>query len=215
MFGFFVFASGGLPGLSGFVGEFLALVGTFEVSPLAAAIAAFVMVLAAGYLLYMYGRIVFGEVSEFLASLGDHLADMTPIETLTLVPLATLIVVFGLQPGLLLDLIGGTVREHAGVPRRPVRRCRSGRRSCWSASGIVVLAVDRRGSRSRLRPGRSEPAGHRGRRRRGGPLSAGDFVTISPLIAAVLTAAAVLIVDLIRPGRHRPGDRRPRSSASA
>ena len=39
VFGFFVFASAGLPGLSGFVGEFLALVGTFEVSPAAAAIA--------------------------------------------------------------------------------------------------------------------------------------------------------------------------------
>ena len=56
VFGFFVFASVGLPGLSGFVGEFLVLVGTFEVSPIAAAIAAFVMVLGAGYLLYMFGR---------------------------------------------------------------------------------------------------------------------------------------------------------------
>ena len=55
VFGFFVFASAGLPGLSGFVGEFLVLVGTFEVSPAAAAIATFVMILSAGYLLFMYG----------------------------------------------------------------------------------------------------------------------------------------------------------------
>jgi NADH-quinone oxidoreductase subunit M len=121
VFGFFVFASGGLPGLSGFVGEFLTLVGTFAFSPTAAAIASFVMVLAAGYLLYMYGRVVFGEVSEFLTALGDHLTDMTPIEILTLVPLATLIVVFGVQPGLLLNLVQGTVREtlaaaEAGAP---------------------------------------------------------------------------------------------------
>jgi len=109
LFGFFVFASAGLPGLSGFVGEFLTLVGTFEVAPYAAAVAATVMVLAAGYLLYMYGRIVFGEVSEFLANLGDHLTDITPIEILTLVPLATLVVVFGIQPRLLLDLVQGTV----------------------------------------------------------------------------------------------------------
>jgi NADH-quinone oxidoreductase subunit M len=108
-FGFFVFASAGLPGLSGFVGEFLTLVGTFAVSPAAAAVAAVVMVLAAGYLLFMYGRLIFGEVSEFLAKLGDHLTDMEPIEILTLVPLATLIVIFGVQPGLLLDLITGTV----------------------------------------------------------------------------------------------------------
>ncbi len=111
VFGFFVFASGGLPGLSGFVGEFLALVGTFEVSPAAAAIAAFVMILAAGYLLYMFGRIVFGELSEFFASFGDHLTDMTAVEILTLAPLAALVVVFGIQPGLLLDLFATTVTD--------------------------------------------------------------------------------------------------------
>ena len=157
VFGFFVFASGGLPGLSGFVGEFLTLVGTFEVSPLAATVAAFVMVLAAGYLLYMYGRIVFGEVSEFIASLGDHLTDMTPIETLTLVPLATLIVVFGLQPGLLLDLVRGTVRETLGAASTgaplPV-----GPEVVLIGVGIVVLAVIARIAFA-LRPGRSGPAG--------------------------------------------------------
>ena len=104
-----MFASAGLPGLSGFVGEFLTLVGTFDVYPIAAAIAAFVMVLGAGYLLFMYGRIVFGEVSDFLAGLGDRLTDIEPVEILTLVPLATLVVVFGIQPGLLLDLVQGTV----------------------------------------------------------------------------------------------------------
>ena len=109
VFGFFVFASAGLPGLSGFVGEFLVLVGTFEVLPYAAVVATFVMILAAGYLLYMYGRVVFGEVSDFLAGLGDHLTDMTPVEILTLVPLGTLVVIFGLQPGLLLNLVSGTV----------------------------------------------------------------------------------------------------------
>ncbi len=67
------------------------------------------MILAAGYLLYMYGRVVFGEVSDFLASLGDHLTDMTPVEILTLVPLGTLVVIFGIQPGLLLNLVSGTV----------------------------------------------------------------------------------------------------------
>jgi len=107
--GFFMLASAGLPGLSGFVGEFLSLVGTFVVSPTAAAIAAVCMILAAGYLLYMYGRIVFGEVSDFLVGLGGHLTDMTAVEALTLVPLATLIVVFGIQPGLLLTLVQGSV----------------------------------------------------------------------------------------------------------
>jgi NADH-quinone oxidoreductase subunit M len=111
VFGFFVFASGGLPGLSGFVGEFLTIVGTFAISPAAAAVAAFVMILAAGYLLYMYGRLVFEEVSDFLTGLGAHLTDMDAIEVLTLLPLATLIVVLGVQPGLVLDLVRGSVDD--------------------------------------------------------------------------------------------------------
>ena len=139
-FGFFVFASGGLPGLSGFVGEFLTLVGTFAASPLAAAIATVVMVLAAGYLLYMYGRIVFGEVSEFLKGLGPHLTDMDPIEVLTLVPLATLIVVFGVQPGLLLTLVQGTVEEtiHAAEAGAPLS---VGPEVVLIAVGILLLAI--------------------------------------------------------------------------
>ena len=132
VFGFFVFASAGLPGLSGFVGEFLVLrrhvrgrTRTPPPSP------TFVMILAAGYLLYMYGRVVFGELSDFLAGLGDHLTDMTPVEILTLAPLGALVVIFGIQPGLLLDLVD----EH-GRPRRSRRssrrrRSRSRRRS-WS-----------------------------------------------------------------------------------
>jgi NADH-quinone oxidoreductase subunit M len=122
LFGFFVFASAGLPGLSGFVGEFLVLLGTFEANPAAAAVAAFVMILAAGYLLWMYGRVVFGEVSDFLSSLGDHLTDMTPVEVLTLAPLGALVVIFGLQPGLLLDLVKSTVTEtlEAVRPSAPI-----------------------------------------------------------------------------------------------
>ena len=109
VFGFFIFASAGLPGLSGFVGEFLSLVGAFAYEPWVAGVATLCMILAAAYLLYMYQRVVFGDLSEFLRSLGDHLTDMTPIEILTLAPLATLIVVFGLFPGLVLDLVQGTV----------------------------------------------------------------------------------------------------------
>ncbi len=107
--GFFVFASAGLPGLSGFVGEFLALVGTFVVNPWAAAIATLVMILAAAYLLWMFQRVIFGEPSEFLVGLRHHLTDMTATEILTLAPLAALVVVFGLFPGILLELIKGSV----------------------------------------------------------------------------------------------------------
>ena len=110
-FGFFVFASVGLPGLSGFVGEFLTLVGTFVMIPGAAAIATFVMILAAGYLLWMFQRVAFGELSDFLKGLGGHLTDMRPVEAMTLVPLAALIVILGLFPGLILGIIGPSVQS--------------------------------------------------------------------------------------------------------
>jgi NADH:ubiquinone oxidoreductase subunit 4 (subunit M) len=58
----------------------------------------------------MLQRLAFGELSEFLKGLGDHLTDMKPIEALTLVPLGALVVVFGLYPGLILNLIAGSVQ---------------------------------------------------------------------------------------------------------
>ena len=109
IFGFFVFASAGLPTLSGFVGEFLTLVGTFSFNPWAAAVATFVMILAAAYLLWMFQRLATGELSDFLAGLGSHLTDISPTEILTLAPLGALVVVFGLFPGILLDIMNGTV----------------------------------------------------------------------------------------------------------
>jgi len=109
IFGFFVFASAGLPGLSGFVGEFLTLVGTFAANPAAAAIATLVMILAAAYLLWMFQRVVFGELTPFLHELGDHLTDIKPVEILTLAPLGAPVVVLGLAPGLLLRLVQGPV----------------------------------------------------------------------------------------------------------
>ena len=108
LFGFFTLASLGLPGLAGFVGEFLVIVGTFAVSPAAAGVAALVMILSAVYLLFMYQRVVFGDLSEFLVRLGDHLTDIAPIEVATLAPLAVLTIVFGVLPGLVLILLPGS-----------------------------------------------------------------------------------------------------------
>jgi NADH-quinone oxidoreductase subunit M len=107
--GFFVFASAGLPGLSGFVGEFLVLVGSFQFSPIVGAIAALAMILSAAYLLWMFQRLVTGGVSDFLAGIVHHLTDMRPVEVLTLAPLAALVVVFGVFPGLILDIVNGSV----------------------------------------------------------------------------------------------------------
>ena len=141
-FGFFIFASVGLPGLSGFVGEFLTLVGTFVMIPGAAAIATFVMILAAGYLLWMFQRVAFGELSDFLKGLGGHLTDMRPVEAMTLVPLAALVVVLGLFPGLLLDLINQSVNAtlEAVEPRRADRASGRGRRPADDRHDLGVFS---------------------------------------------------------------------------
>ena len=111
VFGFFILASAGLPGLSGFVGEFLVFVGSFTYAPGIAVASIIVMVLAATYLLWMFQRVAFGAVSDFLAGLGDHLTDMSRVEFATLAPLAALIVVFGLFPSLILDFLTGPVQH--------------------------------------------------------------------------------------------------------
>jgi NADH-quinone oxidoreductase subunit M len=98
---FFTMASVGLPATSGFVAEFLVLLGAFIVNPMIAGASTFVMILAAVYLLYMYQRVFTGPLSPFLKGLGAKLTDVTPTEILTLAPLAALIVVFGVMPTLL------------------------------------------------------------------------------------------------------------------
>jgi NADH-quinone oxidoreductase subunit M len=114
IFGFFVLASLGLPGLAGFVGEFLVIVAAFEYWPVVAAVTALAMMLGAAYLLWMYQRVVFGDVTDFLKGLGHHLTDMNRLEVASLAPLVVLAVGFGLFPGLLLDLWHAPVAEFIG-----------------------------------------------------------------------------------------------------
>jgi NADH-quinone oxidoreductase subunit M len=104
--GFFLFmalASIGLPGLNGFVGEFLVLVGSYATLPVFAIIASFGVVLAAIYLLWAYER-VFTGVPDKDENVG--LKDLTTREIGLLVPLAILVLVIGLFPSVLLDKIG-------------------------------------------------------------------------------------------------------------
>jgi NADH-quinone oxidoreductase subunit M len=69
------------------------------------------MMLGAAYLLWMYQRVVFGDLSDFLKGLGHHLTDMTRTEIATIAPLVVMAVAFGLFPGLLLQLWQGPVTD--------------------------------------------------------------------------------------------------------
>src|SRR5437899_434768 len=85
----------GLPGLNGFVGEFLILVGTFSVNKWLAAVATTGIIFAAVYLLWMYQRVAFGEIRH---EANRRLADLTPREWAVLVPVLVLIVWIGVYP---------------------------------------------------------------------------------------------------------------------
>jgi NADH-quinone oxidoreductase subunit M len=101
---FFSLASAGLPGLAGFVGEFLVLLGSVTYEPWVGYVAAFTIIFAAVYLLYMVQNIIMGDVTDFLKSLGDKLTDVGRIEAATLAPLVLLAVLLGLFPALVLEL---------------------------------------------------------------------------------------------------------------
>ncbi len=90
-----VLSSLGLPGLNGFVGEFLVLLGAFQVDPRLAAVAATGIIFAAVYLLWMYQRVVFGPVVH---EANRRLADLTPREWAVIVPVVLLIVWIGVYP---------------------------------------------------------------------------------------------------------------------
>lgn len=100
---FMIFASIGLPGLNGFVGEFLVLVGSYATLPVLAIIASFGVVLAAVYLLWAYERVFTGEVDK---EENKNVPDLSVREIALLAPLAILILVIGLYPKILLDKIG-------------------------------------------------------------------------------------------------------------
>ncbi|HWB51947.1 MAG TPA: NADH-quinone oxidoreductase subunit M [Stellaceae bacterium] len=102
----FTLASVGLPGTSGFVGEFLVLLGTFRVSTLECFLAATAMFLGAAYMLYLYRRVVFGKLTrEDLR----NILDLTPREKAVFVPLLLLVLWMGVYPNSFLGPIRASV----------------------------------------------------------------------------------------------------------
>ena len=99
---FMIFASIGLPGLNGFVGEFLVLIGSYTTLPALAIVAATGVILAAIYLLWAYERVFTGLPDK---EENAVLTDLTAREISLVAPLAVLVLVLGLYPGILLDKI--------------------------------------------------------------------------------------------------------------
>jgi len=103
---FFTLANVGLPGTSGFVGEFLTLAGVFKVNTWVAVFAATGVILSAAYALWLYRRVVFGDLVK--ESLQD-LHDISGRERLVFVPLVAFTLLLGIYPALVTDIIGTSV----------------------------------------------------------------------------------------------------------
>ncbi len=104
----FTLASVGLPGTSGFVGEFLVLFGVFQVNVWAAALAATGVILGAAYMLWLYRRIIFGELVK-----PDlmRIKDLNPREVAIFAPLVILVLWMGVWPEPFLDVFDASVKN--------------------------------------------------------------------------------------------------------
>ncbi len=108
VFAIMLMASVGLPLTIGFVGEFLALLGFFKVSPLMTAIAGTTIILGAVYMLTLYKRSFFGPITN---DENRNLKDLTGQEVSALAPLVLLVVLLGVYPKPVLDPIDHSVKQ--------------------------------------------------------------------------------------------------------
>jgi NADH-quinone oxidoreductase subunit M len=109
-FAFMVFtlANIGLPGTSGFIGEFLTLIGTFRVNNWVATLATLGTILSAAYALWLYRKVIFGKLEK--PSLF-HIKDIGWREMVLLAPLVILTIVFGIYPKPVLDVSAVSVAQ--------------------------------------------------------------------------------------------------------
>ena len=109
----FMLGSVGLPGTSGFVGEFLVLVGVFQVNTWVAMLATTGIILGAAYMLYMYRRVIFGQLTK-----NDlkTILDLSPREVMVFAPLVFVTLWMGIYPAPFLDVmepaVANLIAEH-------------------------------------------------------------------------------------------------------
>jgi NADH-quinone oxidoreductase subunit M len=101
----FTLANVGLPGTSGFVGEFLSLIGTFKNNIAVATLATFGVILSAAYALWLYRKMIFGTLKPALAGIRD----IGWREAVIFAPLVVLTILFGVAPKPVLDMSSASV----------------------------------------------------------------------------------------------------------
>jgi NADH-quinone oxidoreductase subunit M len=104
----FTMANVGLPGTSGFIGEFLTLLGAFQANTWVAFLATTGVILSAAYALYLYRRVIFGELVKPAL---QTITDMGPREISIMAPLVALTILFGVYPAPILDVTRASVKQ--------------------------------------------------------------------------------------------------------
>jgi len=107
VFMIFTMANVGLPGTSGFVGEFLTMLGVFRVNTWVAFFAATGVILSAAYALWLYRRVIFGALTKDSLK---NLLDLSPREKAIIYPLVVLVIFFGVYPAPVFDATAQSVK---------------------------------------------------------------------------------------------------------
>jgi NADH-quinone oxidoreductase subunit M len=141
------FSSVGLPGLNGFVGEILVLMGSFEHNKIATVFAATGLILGAVYMLWMVQRVMFGELDN---PANQDLEDMTTREIVYMAPLLALIVIMGVYPQPFLEKMAPSV-DHVLV-QVDVRTARA-KKTAFIKRAKKAAAAKRRGGAKRIQLG--------------------------------------------------------------
>ncbi|MEE8533370.1 MAG: NADH-quinone oxidoreductase subunit M [Alphaproteobacteria bacterium] len=108
LFMVFMLASVGLPGTSGFVGEFLTLVGAYQANTWVALLATIGVILGPAYMLWLYRRVIFGELTK------EHLKDILDVdgrEIAVFAPMVVVVMLMGIYPELFLSVIRASVEN--------------------------------------------------------------------------------------------------------
>jgi NADH-quinone oxidoreductase subunit M len=134
----FALANAGLPGTSGFVGEFMVIIASFKANFWFAFLAASTLILGAAYTLWMVKRVIYGEVANKNVA---ELLDLNRREFLVLGILAISVLLVGLWPAPLVDMMSVTVQgllEHVSQPDLCCAHCRSVRERRESFDDVLA-----------------------------------------------------------------------------
>ena len=132
----FTLANVGLPGTSGFVGEFLTLLGAFKANTSVAFFATFGVILSAAYALYLYRRVIFGELTKPALR---TITDMGPREIAIMAPLVILTILFGFHPAPILDVTAASVKKLVTQYEASVRTKAAEAHQLPTLTGRVVI----------------------------------------------------------------------------